>query len=165
MMPGRGQRVALALVVVAMLVLQFWLRPRIWDARFAPDFLLIAVLMVATVVRPGAAALLGLALGLVADAFTPAQLGAGMLAHSVVAYAAAWSRVVFFAENYLVHFGTFLVGCWLRNMLVVLLSGLGAGALLNEALIGGPLQGLATALVGTALLFGMREWLGIRLEA
>ena len=96
---------------------------------------------------------------------TPAQFGAGMLAHSVVAYAAAWSRVVFFAENYLVHFGTFLVGCWLRNILVVLLSGLGAGALLNEALIGGPLQGLATALVGTALLFGMREWLGIRLEA
>lgn len=165
MIAGRDRRVVLLAVFAIMLLLQFYVRPRLWDGRLAPDFLLIALLAYAMVSRPGAAAVAGLIVGLIADVFTPAQLGAGMLAHVLVAYLASWSRVIFFAENYLVRAGTFFVGCWLRNLLVVLLSGLGAGALVSEALVHGPIQAVSTAIAGALLLFALREWLDVRLEA
>ena len=50
-------------------------------------------------------------------------------------------------------------------MLVALLGGLGRGAAQYEALIGGLLQGVTTAIAGVAVIFVVREWMGVRLEA
>src|SRR5690606_14179664 len=92
---GRGSRVGFALVMLALLVLQFYLRPRIWDSRIAPDFLVIALLIIAMGSRPGTGAIAGLIIGLVSDALTPARVGAGMLAYTIVGYVASWGRAVF----------------------------------------------------------------------
>jgi hypothetical protein len=108
MMLPRGSRLSLAIMTALLILLQFYVRPRLWDTRFAPDFLLILLLVIAMVSRPGVAAIAGLVVGLLSDALTPVNIGAGMLAHALVGYLAAWSRVVFFGENYLVHLGLLL---------------------------------------------------------
>src|SRR5207247_838442 len=81
--------------------LHFYVRPRLWDGRAAPDFLLLALLLVAIRARPGIAALAGFVVGLVTDVLTPASFGAAALAHTVVGYLASWGRAVFFADNLL----------------------------------------------------------------
>jgi hypothetical protein len=63
----------------------------------------IALMFYAMRSSPGAAAAAGFLVGLVEDALTPAQFGAGALAHTVVGYLAAWGRAVFFAENLVVN--------------------------------------------------------------
>ena len=161
---GRGNRAGFALVLLILLVLQFYVRPRLWDARVAPDFLVIALLIIAMGSRPGMGAIAGLVLGLVADSLTPARVGAGMLAHTVVGYLASWGRAVFFAENMLVHAGMFFAGVWIRNLIVVLASGTSGASILQEVLVTAPLQGLTTAVAGMLILYVVREWLAIRLD-
>jgi rod shape-determining protein MreD len=161
---GRGNRAGFALVMLVLLVLQFYLRPRLWDARVAPDFLVVALLVIAMGSRPGVGAIAGLILGLVADALTPARVGAGMLAHTIVGYLASWGRAVFFAENILVHAGMFFAGVWVRNLIVVVASGAAGGSVLHEILVVAPLQGLTTAVAGMLVLYVVREWLEIRLD-
>ena len=161
---GRGNRAGFALVLLILLVLQFYVRPRLWDARVAPDFLVIALLIIAMGSRPGMGAIAGLVLGLVADSLTPARVGAGMLAHTMVGYLASWGRAVFFAENMLVHAGMFFAGVWIRNLIVVLASGTSGASILQEVLVTAPLQGLTTAVAGMLILYVVREWLAIRLD-
>ncbi|HLS48269.1 MAG TPA: rod shape-determining protein MreD [Gemmatimonadales bacterium] len=161
---GRGSRVGFALVMLALLVLQFYLRPRIWDSRIAPDFLVIALLIIAMGSRPGTGAIAGLIIGLVSDALTPARVGAGMLAYTIVGYVASWGRAVFFAENILVHAGMFFAGVLLRNIIVVAASGSSGGSILYELLAVAPLQGLTTAVAGMLILYVVREWFAIRLD-
>ncbi len=161
---GRGNRAGFALVLLILLVLQFYVRPRLWDGRVAPDFLVIALLIIAMGSRPGVGAIAGLILGLVADALTPARVGAGMLAHTVVGYLASWGRAVFFAENILVHAGMFFAGVWIRNLIVIVASGSSGGAIVQEVLITAPLQGLTTAVAGMLVLYVVREWFAIRLD-
>ncbi|HEX6643416.1 MAG TPA: rod shape-determining protein MreD [Gemmatimonadales bacterium] len=161
---GRGNRAGFALVMLVLIVLQFYLRPRLWDARIAPDFLVIALLVIAMGSRPGVGAIAGLVLGLVADALTPARVGAGMLAHTVVGYLASWGRAVFFAENILVHAGMFFAGVWVRNLIVVGASGAPGGSVFREIFVIAPLQGLTTAVAGMLVLYIVREWLEIRLD-
>ena len=64
------------LLVLVLVALQYTLRPML-DWRANVDFLVIAVLVVAVRVRPGTAAVVGFAIGLVADALTPEAFGAG----------------------------------------------------------------------------------------
>jgi rod shape-determining protein MreD len=161
---GRGNRAGFALVMLVLLLLQFYLRPRLWDGRVAPDFLVIALLVIAMGSRPGMGAIAGLALGLIADALTPARVGAGMLAHTIVGYLASWGRAVFFAENILVHAGMFFAGVWIRNVIVVIASGSSGAEILEELLVLAPLQGLTTAVAGMLVLYVVREWFAIRLE-
>jgi rod shape-determining protein MreD len=161
---GRGNRAGFALVLLILLVLQFYVRPRLWDGRVAPDFLIVALLIIAMGSRPGMGAIAGLVLGLVADSLTPARVGAGMLAHTLVGYLASWGRAVFFAENMLVHAGMFFAGVWIRNLIVVLASGASGPSILQELLVTAPLQGLTTAVAGMLVLYVVREWLAIRLD-
>ena len=161
---GRGNRAGFALVMLVLLLLQFYVRPRLWDGRVAPDFLIVALLVIAMGSRPGVGAIAGLILGLVADALTPARVGAGMLAHTVVGYLASWGRAVFFAENILVHAGMFFAGVWIRNLIVVIASGTSATSLVEEMLVLAPLQGLTTAVAGMLVLYVVREWFAIRLD-
>ena len=99
-LPDRAQ---LLLVMGLLVLLHFYLRPRLWSARVSPDFLLIALVFFSMRSGPGAGALAGFVVGIVNDALTPAAFGAGALAHTVVGYLAAWGRAVFFADNLLVN--------------------------------------------------------------
>ena len=92
-------RSARAVIAFALLVLlHYTVRPLLgW--RTPVDFLVIAVLLSAVRVRPGAAALIGFLTGLVADSLTPSAFGAGALAMTAVGATASWLKAVFFADN------------------------------------------------------------------
>jgi hypothetical protein len=87
-----------------------------------------------------------------------------MLAHVLLGFGAAWGRSVFFADNIAVNAGLFFVGTWVRNLLVLLLSGTTLAAFTAEALLWSPLQGLTTAIVGVIVVSMFRDWLAIRIE-
>ncbi|HKP30287.1 MAG TPA: rod shape-determining protein MreD [Gemmatimonadales bacterium] len=163
MSPRRGAW-PLWLVLAVLILLHFYLRPRLYAGRGAPDFLLLALLILAFRSRPGGAAIAGFLVGLVEDVLSPSRFGAAMLANTLVAYVAAWGRAVFFADNLLVNFGLFALGTWLRNLLVFLVSGVGVGAFLASVTMWGTLQALSTALAGTLVILAIRHRVDFRLE-
>lgn len=158
-------RVQLLFVMLLLLVLQFYVRPRLWDARVSPDFLLIALMLFAMRTSPGVAALAGFAVGLVADTLTPARFGAAALAHTLVGYLAAWGRSVFFADNMLVNAGFVAAGLWMRDLIVLLASGTDHRQLVTELFWYSPLQALTTAGFALVVLITFRAWFSIRLDA
>lgn len=165
MSPNRVSRVQLLLVMLLLVVLQFYLRPRLWDARISPDFLLIALMLFAMRTSPGLAALAGFAVGLIADALTPARFGAGALAHTLVGYLASWGRAVFFADNMLVNAGFVAIGLWLRDLVVLLASGTNHRQLITELTLYSPLQALTTAGFALIVLITFRTMFSIRLDS
>ena len=165
MSPNRVSRAQLVMVMLLLLVLQFYLRPRLWDARISPDFLLIALMLFAMRSRPGVAALAGFAVGLIADTLTPARFGAGALAHTLVAYLGSWGRSVFFADNILVNAAFVAVGLWMRDLIVLVASGTGHRPILTELTLYSPLQALTTAAFALLVLITFRSMFSIRLDA
>jgi rod shape-determining protein MreD len=161
---SRANRVQLVLVMALLVLLHFYLRPRIGSARVSPDFLLIALVFFAMRSGPGAGALAGFVVGVVNDALTPAAFGAGALAHTLVGYLAAWGRAVFFADNLVVNAAFVAVALWVRDFIVLLASGTGQGRLLVELTLNSPLQALSTALFALLVLAAFREWFAIRLD-
>jgi rod shape-determining protein MreD len=164
MTAARASRLQLLLVLGVLVLLHFYVRPRLWGARVSPDFLLIAVMLFAVRSGPGAAAVFGFAIGLVGDALTPARFGAGALAHTVVGFLASWGRSLFFADNLLVNAGFVAAGLWLRDLVLLLASGTDRGRLLVELTLYAPLQALTTALAALIVLAAFREWFAIRLD-
>jgi rod shape-determining protein MreD len=161
---SRANRVQLVLVMGLLVLLHFYLRPRLGSARVSPDFLLIGLVLFAMRAGPGAGALAGFAVGVVTDALTPAAFGAGALAHTIVGYLAAWGRAVFFADNLLVNAAFVAVALWVRDFILLLASGTGQGRLLMELTLNSPLQALSTALFALLVLAAFREWFAIRLD-
>lgn len=159
-----SDKLRIAIVISMLVLLEFYLRPSLVEGRGMPDFLLLALLLLCLRISPGAAALAGLAVGIVVDVLSPARFGANMLAHVLLGSGAAWGRAVFFADNVAVNAGLFFVGTWVRNLLVLVLSGTTLAQLGAEALLWAPLQGLTTALVGVVVVLLFREWLAIRIE-
>jgi rod shape-determining protein MreD len=145
--------------------LHFYARPRLFEHRAAPDFLLLALMLVAMRARPGVAAVTGFIVGLVNDVLTPANFGAGALAHTVVGYLASWGRAVFFPNNLLVNAGLIALGVMVRNALVLLASTTQASELARTLAIWSPLQALGTGLAGIIVLLLFRNWFAIRIEA
>jgi rod shape-determining protein MreD len=165
MIPARANRLQFAVVLALLVVLHFYVRPRLWGPRVGPDFLFIALMLFAMRNGPGTSAVAGFLVGLAADALTPAKFGAGALAHTVVGYLASWTRAVFFADNPLVNAGFVAVGLWMRDLLVLAASGGGDRSLLAELALYSPLQALTTALFALLVLLLFREWFAIRLDA
>jgi rod shape-determining protein MreD len=165
MIPARANRLQLAAVLLVLVVLQFYLRPRLGSPRSTPDFLLIALMLFALRNSPGPAALAGFVVGLVADSLTPARFGAAALAHTVVGYLASWARAVFFADNLLVNAAFVGAGVWLRDFIVLTVSGGGSGSFLTEMALYSPLQALTSALFALIVLLVFREWFSLRLDA
>ena len=165
MSAARATRLQLVLVFVALVLLHFYVRPRLWGARVSPDFLLIALMLFAMRSSPGTAALFGFGVGLVGDALTPANFGAGALAHTVVGYLASWARSLFFADNLLVNAGFVAAGVWIRDFVLLTASGTDRVVLLTELTLYSPLQALTTALAALVVLAAFREWFAIRLDA
>jgi rod shape-determining protein MreD len=161
---ARTSRLRFVLVIALLVALHFYVRPRLWSPRIAPDFLMLGLMIFAIRSTPGAAAVAGFVTGFIADALTPARFGAAMLAHTVVGYGAAWGRAVFFADNLVVNAGFIGAGVWLRDLLVLVASGAGGRELLVQLGIWSPLLALTTALAGVIVLGFFRDWLEIRLE-
>jgi rod shape-determining protein MreD len=165
MIPARASRLQLALVLVLLVALQFYVRPRLLGSHTSPDFLFVGLMLYAMRSGPGASALAGFLVGLAADSLTPARFGAGALAHTVVGYLASWGRAVFFADNLLVNAAFVAVGLWLRDILVLAASGTGEQSALAEIVLYSPLQALTSALFALVVLVTFRQWFSIRLDA
>ena len=161
----RVTRAQLLLVMLFLLTLQFYLRPRLGNARVSPDFLLIGLMLFAMRSGAGAGAVAGFLVGLIEDSLTPARFGAGLLAHTLVGYFAAWGRAVFFADNMLVNAAFVAVGLWFRDLVVLMTSGTEHRQLFAELTLYSPLQALTTAAFALLVLVTFRAWFSIRLDA
>ena len=161
----RVTRAQLLLVMFFLLTLQFYLRPRLGNARVSPDFLLIGLMLFAMRSGAGAGAVAGFLVGLIEDSLTPARFGAGLLAHTLVGYFAAWGRAVFFADNMLVNAAFVAVGLWFRDLIVLMTSGTEHRQLFAELTLYSPLQALTTAAFALLVLVTFRAWFSIRLDA
>ena len=159
----RSDRYRYPIMMTLLVLLQFTVRSRLGGDRVAPDFLLLALLVYTIRAEPGKSAAAGFLLGLLRDALTPASFGAGALAHTLVGFASSWAKAVFFAEHLLVKGCLFFAGTWLRNLIVLLVSGrLQGSEVAWELLVWSPLQSLSTALVGVGVLWFLRDWLSPR---
>ena len=151
--------IRLAVAFLVLVILHFSLRPALgWRAEI--DFLLIAVLLVAVRLRPGAAALVGCIVGLVADSLTPNAFGAGALAMTIVGYLASWLKAVFFADNLALNGFFFFAGQWAYTIIYLLAAHqMKDLELLQQILVWGPLSAGVTAAAGVVLLVLMRPLL------
>ena len=151
-------RRAFALVVAFLILvtLHYTVRPLLgWRASI--DFLVIAVLLLSVRMRPGAAAALGFITGLVSDSLTPATLGAGALAMSVVGFAASWLRAVIFADNVVLHAFFFFIGKWAFDLIyLVIARGSPPLELLAQAGVWSPLSAALTAAAGVFVMLAYR---------
>jgi rod shape-determining protein MreD len=141
---------------VVLVLLHFTLRPLLgW--RVGPDFLVIALLLVAIRVRPGTAAVLGLAMGIVADSIELHAFGAGALAMCCVGFAASWLKAVFFADDMFLNAFFFFAGKWAFDIIFLLAERrVGGGELLRELLVWSPITAVVTALWGLLTLLILR---------
>ncbi|MBA3498191.1 MAG: rod shape-determining protein MreD [Gemmatimonadales bacterium] len=165
MIPARANRIQLGVVLLLLVVLHFYVRPRLWAPRASPDFLFVALMLFAMRSPPGAAALAGFAVGLIGDALTPARFGAAALAHTIVGYVGSWARAVFFADNLLVNAAFVAGGLWVRDCILLAASGGGGKSLFTELAVYSPLQAITSALFALIVLVVFREWFSIRLDA
>lgn len=146
----------LLLIVTVLVIAQFLVQPLLgWRVRV--DLLVIALLLLSIRVRPGVAAVAGLALGALADAAAPTGLGSGMLALAAVGYVTSWLKAAFFAENALLNGIVIFASAWSATLLRLLLGGgVFEPGFAIEALVWAPLSAAATALVGVLLFMAVR---------
>ncbi|MGH7521862.1 MAG: rod shape-determining protein MreD [Gemmatimonadales bacterium] len=162
----RTDRYRYPVIMTLLVVLQFTVRSHLGNDRVAPDFLLLALLIYTIRAEPGKSAAAGFILGLLRDALTPASFGVGALAHTLVGFFSSWAKAVFFAEHVFVKGCLFFAGTWLRNLIILLVSGrLQSSQVAWELLVWSPLQGLSTAVVGVVVLWLFRGWLSPRRAA
>lgn len=154
-----GGAVRAVIVFLIFLLLHYTLRPLLgWRAPM--DFLLLALLMAAVRVRPGNAALIGFAIGLISDSLVPEALGAGALAMTAVGYSASYLKAVFFADNIILNAFFFFLGKWMFDIIYFLMAQSLQGAeLVQQIFLWSPLSAAVTAAVGVLLLFIMRPLL------
>ena len=145
-----------------LVVLHYTLRPLLgWRAPM--DFLLIALLLISVRVRPGMAAVIGFAIGFVADSLTPAALGAGAVAMTLVGYGASWLKAVFFADNLALNAFFLFVGKWIFDIIVVLAARRIVGTeLAMQIFVWSPLAAAFTAVAGAIVLTMLRPIMELR---
>ena len=159
----RTDRYRYPFLMTVLVLLQFTVRSHLGGDRVAPDFLLLALLIYTIRAEPGKSALAGFIIGLLRDAMTVVSFGAGALAHTLVSFASSWAKAVFFAEHTFVKGCLFFAGTWLRNFIVLFVSGRLQGAQVAwELLVWSPLQSLTTAFVGVVVLWLFGSWLSPR---
>ena len=136
----------------------FAVRPLL-DSRVNVDFVLIAILFASVRVRPGVAAVLGLAAGLTIDAFAPAAIGAAAISFVLVAFVGSWVKDAFFADHVALTGLFVFVGKVGFDAVYALLSGGFKGLnLVVQLLIWSPLSALMTAAVALVLLTAFRPF-------
>jgi len=156
----RSARAVLAFALLV--VLHYTVRPLLgW--RTPVDFLVIAVLLSAVRVRPGAAALIGFCTGLVADSLMPSAFGAGALAMTAVGATASWLKAVFFADHVLLNGFFLFLGKWVYEVVMNVVERRMQGAeLLMQILVWSSLSAFVTAVAGVLALMALRPVLETR---
>jgi len=144
------------------IVLHYSLRPLLaWRASI--DFLLIALLLGAVRMRPGVAAVYGLALGLVADSLALGGFGASALAMTLVGFAASWLKAVFFADNLALNGFFLFLGKWFFDVIFFLVERrVHGGELLMQLFVWSALSAAVTALAGVLAMMVLRPLLETR---
>ena len=147
---------------VILIMLHYTVRPLL--AMRAPiDFMLIAALFGAVRMRPGVAAIYGLALGLVSDSLAVSGFGAAALGMTIVAYAASWLKAVFFADNLALNAFFLFVGKWVFDIIVVIAAHRVAGTeLAMQIFVWSPLAAALTAAAGAIVLTMLRPIMELR---
>ncbi len=146
----------LLLAVLLLVVAHFLLRPLIGD-RVEIDFLVLALLLLSIRVRPGAAALIGLLLGMAGDSASPSGFGSGMLAMTMIGYITSWLKAAFFAENAVLDGVIIFASAWGVILMRLLISGGGLqSGFAVAALVWAPLSAAVTAGVGAVLFAVLR---------
>jgi rod shape-determining protein MreD len=155
-----ARTVWLALIFLLLVSLHYTLRPVLaWRASI--DFLVIALLLVAVRTRPGAAAVAGFGLGLLADSLTPEAFGAGALAMTIVGFGASWLKAAFFADNIALNGIFIFAGKWAFDTIFLLAEHrLQGGDLFVQLLLWSPLAAAVTAAAGLVVLLTVRPVLG-----
>ena len=150
-------------VMLLLVLAHFAVRPRLGDPRFAPDFLLIAVLFLAIRTRPAAGAIAGFVVGILTDAVAPTAFGAAALATTVVGFGAGWIKALFVTDNLLINALFVFAATWLRDIIQVLAGNQLAGGTLAWQLLGySPLAALATAAAAFLVRLVFRSWIEAR---
>ena len=149
---------------VILILLHYTLRPLLgWRASI--DFMLIAAIFGAVRMRPGWAAVYGLALGLIGDALSINGFGAGALSMTLVAYGASWLKAAFFADNLALNSFFLFAGKWLFDVIIVLAGRrLAGGDLAIQVLVWSSLSAAVTAVAGALALTMLRPLMGPRPE-
>jgi rod shape-determining protein MreD len=147
---------------VILIMLHYTVRPLLgWRAPI--DFMLIATLFGAVRMRPGVAAIYGMALGLMSDALTVNGFGAAALGMTIVAYSASWLKAVFFADNLALNAFFLFVGKWVFDVIVVLAARRIVGTeLAMQIFVWSPLAAALTAVAGAIVLTMLRPIMELR---
>lgn len=153
-------RLKLVAVVLLLLAAHWWLRPRVFPGRLAPDFVLVALLFFAIRSRPGAGAVAGFVVGLLIDAVSPTSFGAGAFSLTIIGYGAGWLKAVVFPDNLLVNALFVFAASWIRDVLELVASNaLRSGSLVSQLLWLSPAGALSTAAAALVTLVLFRGWL------
>ena len=141
-----------AAAVLILVLFHYSIRPAL-DWRAEVDFVVIALLIAGVRMRPGAAALLGFALGLTADALVPDAFGASSMALSVIGYTASRLKAAFFADNLGLNALFFFAGKWAFDLIYLAVEReLGGSGLIVQMFLWSPLSAAVTAVAGVVLL-------------
>jgi rod shape-determining protein MreD len=140
------------LVCAILIVLHYTLRPLLaW--RASVDFLVVALLLGSVRLRPGAAAVYGFILGLIADSLTVGAFGAAALAMSVVGFSASWLKAVVFADNLALNGFFLFLAKWAFDLIFLLVGHRARGAeLVMQIFVWSPLSAAVTAVAGVIAL-------------
>lgn len=115
---GWGFRIFIAVLVI----LHFVLRVGLGLDQLAPDLLVVSLLLAAREIRAGAAAGLGLVLGVLDGSMVPFNLGISALVLTALGFAGARSREIFSGESYLFLALYLFAGKWLYDIFLSLLT-------------------------------------------
>jgi cell shape-determining protein MreD len=110
-----GTRWQFAGLIATLVVLHFVLRVGL-QLAYAPDLLVVALLLAARRLRPGSAAGLGLLLGVLDGAARPFAMGASALAFCVLAYLASRSKEYLVGDNPFTLMAYLAFGKWLFDV-------------------------------------------------
>jgi rod shape-determining protein MreD len=128
-----------------------------------PDLITVALLLGARRVSGWRAALLGLLLGILADALAVVGFGATAVAYVIVGYLGSRSRSLFEGESYLFGFVYVFIGGWLIDAIRFFVGGaMGRGTPLSYLLADAALGALYLAIAAVVAMIGYRAVTGHR---
>ena len=162
---ARANRLQLALVLAVLVLLHFYVRPRLWSAAGEPGLPAHGAGVLLHAGRAGR----GRGGGVPGRAGRPTRSPrrASARARWRIRSWATWSPgpgAVFFADNLAVYAGFVAAALWLRDLVLLVASGTDHSPLLAEVTLYSPLQALITALFTLLILAAFREWFAIRLD-
>jgi rod shape-determining protein MreD len=149
-------------VCAILIVLHYTVRPLLaWRASI--DFLIIALLLGSVRLRPGAAAVYGFLLGLMADSLAVTGFGAAALGMSVVGFGASWLKAVFFADNLALNGFFLFLAKWVFDLIVLVVGHRTHGVeLAMQLFVWAPLSAAVTAVAGVIALSLLRPLMEVR---